>query len=788
MCLYSTFWNNWEKKNLAPYAVLSDDVWYTQRSDGDTKDTAFDAHGSRSRYRTAFQIDKDRIAKSQAFRRLEYKTQIFVTHEGDNYRTRLTHSLEVSEVARHIARALRLNEHLVEAISLGHDLGHAPYGHSGEDAINDWLGEQDAFYKDKYYFSHNQQSVEVVEFLEPGYDWDSRKPEEFGKGLNVTIAVKEGILRHASFSFRGAIHQDKIFAKKYGDTQIIESSKRSIDKKLFAPGTLEAQVVRIADDIAQRISDLEDGLRSNVLKKEQIIEVIIKSFEKIKKKIFPDDNKKIGEYLEDNIYIKHPEYKTKIPFLLLTQIVDFLNKNDINIPDTTLRTDYKTNYPNSYITKDTIDIYDEQLKDAALIAFLLHMWRSAETLNTFNKGDQEKHRTRILKYLKLYQEIKKTPPKDIPSYHLIGFLRGILLANVIEHSFWNLHYCLNKDFSKFLNTPSKETVSNGEQVDPKWHLIFVVVDGLLETDDKGKVIKYNKVTRYNNEGDGLYHFEFKTSDEMNNFIKVNIETILKTNGSHLIKLKGTQIDVLDKVDWLNKSENLERTEHVTLTNKDSNEKIKVPIQNVRIYYTGYRELCPGTKGRGGCSYSSNTKANGFCVNGQCPFYDSEVKYPDINRLIQFHEYGKILDSQLRRIINERIHNSPKVARMNRMGKIIIKFLLNQYLMNPRIMHQRVWLKIAKYDEASPIDKSLEHWINTPINAKKDLIFPSDAYKEITNYDSRPSNTQQHNRYSLIRRIISHVAGMTDRYIKNEYNSLTRGGGETQIPDETYFFM
>ena len=159
MCLYSTFWLQWEKKNLAPYAVHSDHPWYTARRAPDLRAGTRDPSGSRSRYRTSFEIDKDRITNCQAFRRLEYKTQVFVTHEGDNYRSRLTHSLEVAETARHISRALRLNEHLTEAIALGHDLGHAPYGHVAESAVNSWIHEKAKFLRDRFYFCHNRNSV-----------------------------------------------------------------------------------------------------------------------------------------------------------------------------------------------------------------------------------------------------------------------------------------------------------------------------------------------------------------------------------------------------------------------------------------------------------------------------------------------------------------------------------------------------------------------------------------------------------------------------------------------------
>ncbi|MFX1537592.1 MAG: dGTP triphosphohydrolase [Promethearchaeota archaeon] len=780
MCLYSTFWNNWEKKNFAPYSVFSNDIWYTQRSENDTQEKAFDTHGSRSRYRTAFEIDKDRIAKSQAFRRMEYKTQIFVTHEGDNYRTRLTHSLEVSEAARHIARALRLNEHLVEAISLGHDLGHAPYGHTGEQAINEWLEEQETHYSEKYYFSHNQQSVENIDFLEPGYDWDSRENSQFGKGLNVTRAVKEGILRHASFAYRGVIHQDKIFDKNGKDFQIINASKRNIEDKLFSPGSLEAQVVRVADDIAQKISDLEDGIRSNILKKEHIIDVIIKSFSEIRSRIFPKDDP-FNSF--DNIHICHakvggPEDESEIPIYLLYQIKGLINQDENEFEDTKEYTNYKEKILNDYNDSDK-----EIMKDAALIAFLLHMWRDADILSNISGEEQEKHRTRILKYLKLYQKIKSRDLNNIPSYHLIGFLRGILLANVIEHSFWNLHYCLNKKFSRFLNLEFENELEKGHRKSEKTHLIFAVVDGLIQTNSEGKGSNYIPV----DEETKLHHFQFDTLEEMDKFLKEHFESILRTNGAELLNLNSEKSYAL-KVDWLNKSETPEKTQYVFIVDAKEG-TLQVPIENIKIYFTGYKELCPGSKIGERCHYADvlDIKMNA-CSKEHCPFYSSEISHPDINRVIVLHKYGNIIHEELGKLIKERIHNSPKVARMNRMGKKIIKFLLDEYLANPRIMHQRVWLKISNYPEARIVGEELKRWIDMPINEKEALILPTETYKEITEVDKDSGETLKNGRYCLIRRIISHVAGMTDRYIKNEYNRLTRGGGETEIPDETYFFM
>src|SRR5512137_2653182 len=134
-------------------------------------------------YRSAYQRDRDRIIHSAAFRRLEYKTQVFVNHEGDYYRTRLTHTLEVSQIARTIAFALRLNTDLVEAIALAHDLGHTPFGHSGEDALNELMAKHGGF-------NHNLQGLRVVDFLEERYP-------DF-PGLNLTWEVREGIVKHSS--------------------------------------------------------------------------------------------------------------------------------------------------------------------------------------------------------------------------------------------------------------------------------------------------------------------------------------------------------------------------------------------------------------------------------------------------------------------------------------------------------------------------------------------------------------------------------------------------------------
>jgi dGTPase len=190
--------------------------------------------------RTEFQRDRDRIIHSTSFRRLEYKTQVFVNHEGDLFRTRLTHSIEVAQIARSIARNLRLNEDLVEAISLAHDLGHTPFGHAGQEALNACMQEYGGF-------EHNLQSLRVVDELE----------EHYGAfdGLNLMFETREGILKHCS----------PANAKMLGDV-----GQRFLDKK---QPTLEAQLANLADEIAYNNHDIDDGLRSGLISTGQLDEV-----------------------------------------------------------------------------------------------------------------------------------------------------------------------------------------------------------------------------------------------------------------------------------------------------------------------------------------------------------------------------------------------------------------------------------------------------------------------------------------------------------------------------------
>lgn len=200
---------------------------------------------ARAPTRDDFQRDRDRIVHSTAFRRLVYKTQVFLNHEGDLFRTRLTHSIEVAQLARSIARALQLNEDLTEAIALAHDLGHTPFGHAGQDALNDCMAAHGGF-------EHNLQSLRVVDELEHRYpDHD---------GLNLTFETREGILKHCSPA----------------NARLLDAAEPGGVARRFIDGTqpsLEAQLANLADAIAYNAHDIDDGVRSGLLTLEQVAQV-----------------------------------------------------------------------------------------------------------------------------------------------------------------------------------------------------------------------------------------------------------------------------------------------------------------------------------------------------------------------------------------------------------------------------------------------------------------------------------------------------------------------------------
>lgn len=233
-----------EEQILAPYAAKS-------------RGTRGRVHPEKEHLsRSIYQRDRDRIIHSNAFRKLEYKTQVFVNHEGDYYRTRLTHTLEVAQIAVSIARSLKLNEDLTEAIALAHDIGHTPFGHAGENVLRELM-------QDFGGFEHNQQGLRVVDLLEERYP-------DF-KGLNLSYETREGIAKHKT-SFDQI---DKEFKNKQP--------------------TLEAQVVNLADEIAYDSHDLDDGLTAELINEKQLLEIKIwrEIYEPLSKKI---SNKEILKY------------------------------------------------------------------------------------------------------------------------------------------------------------------------------------------------------------------------------------------------------------------------------------------------------------------------------------------------------------------------------------------------------------------------------------------------------------------------------------------------------------
>ena len=242
-----------EERILAPYAKNSRKV-HSTRLFTEPKHP----------YRTAFQRDRDRIIHSRAFRRLKHKRQVFLTSESDHYRTRITHTLEVAQLSRTMARALGLNEDLVEAIALGHDLGHTPFGHLGEVILNQIMtdakrlkGQAEA--QNFGGFKHNYQSVRVVDYLEQRYAF---------KGINLTAPVREGIFKHTKI--------------RKGKIDFLNFCYRGLHFELDHAITIEGQVVAICDEIAQRTHDLEDGIRAGLVELRQVRMLqIIQNTEKI---------------------------------------------------------------------------------------------------------------------------------------------------------------------------------------------------------------------------------------------------------------------------------------------------------------------------------------------------------------------------------------------------------------------------------------------------------------------------------------------------------------------------
>jgi dGTPase len=294
---------------LAPYA-MRDDISRGRRYVEVFKDN-----------RPAFERDRDRIIHCSAFRRLEYKTQVFVNHEGDYYRTRLTHSLEVSQIARAIARRLKLNEELTEAIALAHDLGHTPFGHSGESILNELM-------KDHGGFEHNLQGLRVVEKLEERYP-------NFN-GLNLTWETREGLVKHTT-------SHDMTNPEKLKD----------FEPEKFP--TLEAQIIDLADEIAYNNHDIDDGLQSGLLEEDALQEEIElwQEMIKITEKNYPGINNPQKKYYA-------------ISHLIGYLILDLVNETERNI---------------SRVKIETLE--DVRNAKARLVAFSLDTARKNQQLKDF---------------------------------------------------------------------------------------------------------------------------------------------------------------------------------------------------------------------------------------------------------------------------------------------------------------------------------------------------------------------------------------------------------------------
>jgi len=278
--------------------------------------------------RNQFQRDRDRIIHSSAFRRLEYKTQVFVNHEGDLFRTRLTHSIEVAQIGRAIARNLELHEDLVEGIALAHDLGHTPFGHAGQDALNECM-------RDLGGFEHNLQSLRVVDLLEQRY-------AEFD-GLNLTFELREGILKHCSLNN----------AKQLGDV-----GERFINKE---QPSLEAQLTNLADEIAYNNHDVDDGLRSGLITLEQLEQVTL----------FADNLNKVRQQYP-NLSGRRLIHET-VRRMINTLVVDLCQQSSANI--------VKANPAN----------IDEVRKNPMLISFSVEMREQQTELKRFLRANLYQH-------------------------------------------------------------------------------------------------------------------------------------------------------------------------------------------------------------------------------------------------------------------------------------------------------------------------------------------------------------------------------------------------------------
>jgi len=326
---------------------------------------------SASKYRTPFQRDRDRIIHSASFRRLKHKTQVFVNTEGDHYRTRITHSIEVAQIARSIARYLNLNEDLAETLSLAHDLGHTPFGHAGEDALNECMEDYGGF-------DHNLQTLRIIMFLENKY-------LKFN-GLNLSIETIEGLLKH-----NGPVDNLDLVDKLIG----IKNFKNKINLDTFP--SLEAQISAISDDIAYNNHDIQDGINANLFKIEELVEInFFKDIYKKYKKKINKQNYKIAIYqiIRDSIDF------------MIKDLIKNTKKNLVYNKIKTLRDINKT----SLLMVQFSD-YVKSSENEIRFFLKTKMYNNKKVLDKNNKGKL------IIK--KLFNKIKQNPRKFISKNQLI---------------------------------------------------------------------------------------------------------------------------------------------------------------------------------------------------------------------------------------------------------------------------------------------------------------------------------------------------------------------------------
>lgn len=357
---------DYEDETLAPYAMKS------YQSKGRVYKE--DEHP----YRSIYQRDRDRIIHCAAFRRLEYKTQVFVNHEGDYYRTRLTHTLEVSQIARTIASALRLNVDLVEAIALAHDLGHTPFGHSGEDALNELMQKHGGF-------NHNLQGLRVVDILEEKYP-------EF-PGLNLSWEVREGIVKHSSAFDRIA----KI--KEFNS---------------YKMPTLETQVVDIADEIAYDNHDLDDGLTSGLIRERDLEKLSL--WNDIYKKIIRKYSKIETEKRKFQI----------IKSLIDIQVTDLIQETENTLKKLKLKSWTEVKKIDKKIVSFSKDMLKlrKPLRDF-LMAELYHHYRVIRMANKAKRFIQELFKVYVLQPQQLPAHIQKRIKSDGVERVVCDYIAGM---------------------------------------------------------------------------------------------------------------------------------------------------------------------------------------------------------------------------------------------------------------------------------------------------------------------------------------------------------------------------